>query len=406
MMLERLRTKRTGRVLRIGLALACLAYGFYIADFRAARITPFGLALYALPLLFQLSKSSLVRAYALWFGVFMVAQGVLAPVLLGDTANLYHHVPNLTRIVDAKVAEFSGSAGAQRVTTDELGFRAWPRVNYREATDLRIFAIGGSTTEEFSINDEETWTYRVQTALAKELSRHVEVINTGTSGAMSQHHIATLKYIEPLHPNVALFLIGGNDWNYDIHREFGSNIPSQRRMFPDTPLGRLARSTYYRVFGQVTNEVVKSNFIPQGGSLERERKITWFPDKASDRYLANLARIGSICRDTQLTCVFITQPNGYQAGAPEALKDLFWMSPPAASYSLTFESLVHVAEVYNRALADFAAKNGFALCDLAPKIDATVENLTDELHFSFKGSERVAEAITECLRPLVEKISR
>jgi lysophospholipase L1-like esterase len=405
-MFERMRTKRIGPFLRIGLALACLAYGFYIADFRAARITPFGLALYALPLLFQLSKKPLVRAYALWFGVFMVAQGVFSPILLGDAANLYHHVPNLTRIVDAKVAEFTGGAGAQRVTTDELGFRAWPRVNYEEPAELRIFAIGGSTTEEFSINDEETWTHRVQTALTKDLSRHVEVINTGTSGAMSQHHIATLKYIESLHPNIALFLVGANDWNYDIHREFGSNVQRPRRTFPGTPLGRLARSTYYRVFEKVPNKVVKSDFITQGGSLKRERKITWFPEKASDRYLANLARLGSICRDTQLTCVFFTQPNGYQPGAPEAFKDLFWMSPPFASYSLTFDSLVRVAEVYNRALIDFGAKNGFPVCDLASRLEPSIELFTDELHFSFKGSERVAEAVTECLRPLLEKTHR
>ena len=81
------------------------------------------------------------------------------------------------------------------------------------------------------------------------------------------------------------------------------------------------------------------------------------------------------------------------------------MTPRGASYSLTFESLVHIARVYNRALADFAAKNGFALCDLATKIDATRENLTDEFHFTFKGSERVAQAVTECLRPLVVKNS-
>lgn len=79
------------------------------------------------------------------------------------------------------------------------------------------------------------------------------------------------------------------------------------------------------------------------------------------------------------------------------------MSPHAASYTLTFESLVHIARLYNRALTDFAARNEFALCDLATKIDATLENLSDELHFSFKGSERVAQAVTECMRPLLAK---
>ena len=130
MIFERLRSKPTGLVLRVGLAVAILIYGIYIADFRSPRILIFGLALYALPLVLQLLRSPLARAYALWFGVFLVAQGVMTPILLGDAANLYNHVPNLTRIVDADVAKFVGSIGSRRATTDELGFRVLPRVDY------------------------------------------------------------------------------------------------------------------------------------------------------------------------------------------------------------------------------------------------------------------------------------
>lgn len=77
------------------------------------------------------------------------------------------------------------------------------------------------------------------------------------------------------------------------------------------------------------------------------------------------------------------------------------MSPPAASYTLTFESLVHVAGVYNRALMAFAMEEGFAVCDLADKIEASTENFADDMHYSFRGSARVAAAVTECLRPMI-----
>ena len=400
MLADQVRSIPTGRLVQVVIAVSILAYGIYIADLAAPRIMILGLVLYAIPLLLQPLKSPLIRAYALWFGVFMIAQAALTPVLLGDYVNLYHHVPNIVRIVDAKVGEFAGGSGEQRTTTDELGFRVSPRVDYRQPAELRIFAIGGSTTEEFSINDQETWTHRVQEALANELSRRVEVINTGTSGAMSQHHLATLKYVEPMHPNIAVFLVGANDWNFDIHEEFGSDIVRRERLaFTDTPLGRMARTYYYRVLG--STETMRTDFLPPGGSMKRARKVTWLPDRVSDRYLANLARIGAACREANLVCVFMTQPNGYQTGASERLKDSFWMSPPAASYTLTFESLVRVAEVYNQALATFARENGFPMCDLAAKIEATTENFIDEMHFTFMGSTRAAAAVTECLRPVI-----
>ena len=399
-----MRSLPTGRILQFGLGVLILLYGISIADPAAMRLMIFGLTLYALPLFLQVLKSPLVRAYALWFGVFLVAQGVLTPVLLGDFVNLYHHVPNMVRILDAKAGVFAGGTGEQRTTTDELGFRVVPRVNYGRPADLRIFAIGGSTTEEFSINDQETWTHRVQEALTKETSRHVEVINTGTSGALSQNHIATLQYIAPLHPDIALFLMGANDWNFDTHREFGSNI--QRRTwlsFIDTPLGRLARTTFYRNFGSTKIAIVRADFIPPGGSLKRERKVTWFADRVSDRYLANLKRIAGICRERNIVCVFMTQPSGYQPNAPERLKDMFWMTPPAASYTLTFESLVRVAEVYNRALMEFGAEQGFTVCDLAAQMEASTDNFTDEFHFTFKGSARIAEVVTACLKPVIAR---
>jgi lysophospholipase L1-like esterase len=77
------------------------------------------------------------------------------------------------------------------------------------------------------------------------------------------------------------------------------------------------------------------------------------------------------------------------------------MTPPAASYTLTFESLIHIAQVYNRALVDFAKQHAHPLCDLAPRITPTTEHFWDEIHFTLAGSARVAELVTECVKPLV-----
>jgi hypothetical protein len=398
-------SKRPALILGICLGVSVFGFGLYISDFGAPRLAIFGLALFTLPLLFQVLRWPLARAYALWFGAFLVLQAVLAPILLGDAAYLIFHRPNTTTIINFVEGAVPGLVGPQRVTFGERGFRVQPPVDYERKAGVRIFAIGGSTTEELWIDDEATWTHRLQIALAADLGRPVEVINTGLAGLRARHHVAMLRHILALQPDIVLFLVGFNDWHFDAVSRFGSDLPPKRLLFPETPVGRLARVQFNRVFRSpiaVQGEPIVLTTNPLGrGSLHRERKISWFPEAASQRYLSDLATISRICRDSALTCVFLTQPTAYSQGAPKELTDLFWITPDGASYTLTLESLEHIANVYNRALIDFAMQRDHPFCDVAPQLPATLEYFYDDVHFTLIGSARVADVITNCVRPLV-----
>jgi hypothetical protein len=159
---------------------------------------------------------------------------------------------------------------------------------------------------------------------------------------------------------------------------------------------------FYRFYGAQDQPIVMHTAMPvRPASPERQEKVDWRPDAASGRCLGDLREISEICRTSRLTCVFLTQPNAYDSDAPQELRDRFWMTPPVAAYTLTLDSLIHVAHVYNRALIDFAKQNSHPLCDLAPRIAPTTENFFDEVHFAAAGSARVAEIVTECVKPLV-----
>ena len=84
-----------------------------------------------------------------------------------------------------------GIHGLQHITTDAKGFRVTPPIDYGTKRGLRIFAIGGSTTEQIYLDDKATWTYLLQTKLARALGRPVEVINAwgvrSTGRAPRQH---------------------------------------------------------------------------------------------------------------------------------------------------------------------------------------------------------------------------
>ena len=402
MRLDTARSKLAALLIRVCLAAGILGYGISIAPPGSPRLMALGLGLFALPLLCQALPWPLARAYALWFGVFLVIQSVMTPVLLGDAADLITNRPNMEITLNFEDGIGPGITGPQRITTDEKSFRVSPRVDYRHKSGLRIFAIGGSTTEQETLNDEATWTHRTQAALSQEFGRPIEVINTGIRGLRAKHHVATLKHILLLQPDIVVFLPGVNDWIFDIHERFGTDRPPNRVFFSNTILGRVARTEYDRIFGLGTVSIVRNRPLTgEQGSLDRARKVSWLPDRASDQYLDSLLKISAICRQNKLTCVFLTQPSAYQMDAPEEMRDRFWMTPPIASYTLTFESLVHIAQLYNRALADFANERGHPFCDLASKISPTTENFYDDVHYNDAGSSRVAEAVTDCLKPLV-----
>jgi len=402
MALDPIRLKLIARIARILLAVAILIYGLAISEPESPRLLALTLALFSLPLLLQIARSALVRAYALWLGIFLVVQSLLTPVLLGDAADLVINRPNMTITRNFRDGIGPGVPGPQTATTDSKGFRVFPSVDYQRPSEARIFAIGGSTTEQEILNDDATWTHRTQVALSERSGKKVEVINTGIRGIRAKNHVATFRYIVAFHPDMILFLTGANDWVFDAFELFGYDQPRRRWVFSNTILGRAMLAEYGRVFGR--RSIAFSIVRPLNGepSLQRSRKISWLPERASDQYLDNLRKISALCHERKITCVFLTQPSAYHPDAPDSLKKSFWMTPPAASYTLTFDSLIHIAEVYNRDLIEFAKMHGHPVCDLASKIGATTENFYDDVHFTYAGSQRVAEAVTACIEDVLD----
>lgn len=126
-----------------------------------------------------------------------------------------------------------------------------PRIDYKSTAGIRIIAIGGSTTADMLLDDRRTWAYLLQEKLKIELGRRVEVINTGVSGVRSAHHLATFSRILQYDPDFVLFLVGVNDWNRDITKQFDS-LPWLHDgifgiVFEDTILGALIKNIYDRV---------------------------------------------------------------------------------------------------------------------------------------------------------------
>jgi len=305
--------------------------------------------------------------------------------------------------------------------------------------DLRILALGGSTTECFVLSLEESWPYRVGQLLAAGTGRRVWVGNIARSARHSRQHYFDAKYVVPELPRaqVALLLIGINDL---------FNRMTQGEAFERQDVVALDREGSYRATALSVNEA-------QGGWLARRRLavrgrlfMEWLklldPREREVRYLLshtlpdfyvngramraergetrealppmqepleefarNMKLIIGLLRERGTEPVLITQPSMWRAGLTGGEEALLWLGsadgwPPQRDagpyYSVTAMSAM--LRMYNDALRGIARQEDASLIDLAAAIPGDVTTLYDDVHFNEAGAERAARVVADSLR--------
>jgi lysophospholipase L1-like esterase len=386
-----------------------LIFGFLTFDQESFIWGFIGIGVYLVPLLCQLSPYPIVKIFGIWFGFFLVLQSLITPLV---HFNIEYRV--LEKNIDVKV-EREGEVHS--ITTDEMGFRVSPKIDYSKKKGLRIFALGGSTTEEIYTDDQQTWTHILQEKLEKHLKQPVEVINTGVSGARARNHFAKLQKIIEYKPDLVLFLIGVNDWNRQILDKV-TIYPFESIYLRNSLLVKGIKGfkvfIWSRVKGKILiffkmshaktkkNEPVKPEnpglYSKQTNSLNRPIKLSFQPRTVSLEFSKYLKKIILKCKNAKVPCLFLTQPHGYLKEASEGFKQKFWMTPPRKKYTLDFDSMIYIANLYNKYLLRFAKKKQMPSCDLAKVSEPLPDFFLDDCHFNKKGTQKVANFIFQCIK--------
>ena len=132
-------------------------------------------------------------------------------------------------------------------------------------------------------------------------------------------------------------------------------------------------------------------------SLNRIDKRDFRPKKVSHEYRYFLSKIGETCKKSQLTCIFASQPTAYKKNASDQIKSKFWVTPHNEDYTLNFNSMMHIANLYNNFTISYALENNFVPCNVSEKIPPTLDYLWDDIHFNVGGAEKAGEIIFECI---------
>ncbi len=392
------------------IATIFLLFGLLTIDIESAKWAFLGLSVYSIPLLLQLTRPFFIRYGALWFGIFLLVQTLSSPYIIDE--NYKTLPPNFYQLVDIK-AGISGIQGLQLITTDNMGFRVTKKIDYDSKKNYRIFAIGGSTTEQIYLDDKKTWTHLLQERLCDYFNFEIEVINTGVAGIRVCHKLATLKKVIRHNPDLIIFLVGINDWNWHIKEHFKEghteNKIRNKFLLRNTMIGKFLNTIKNAIIELEVRD--KSNIIidygeyytKQRGSLSRKKTFCYKPDAVVPEYKCIMNEISSVCHNSEVDCLFITQPTGYHIEASQEFKNGFWMTPPNCNYTLDFDSMTHITSLYNNYLIEFSKNNKHFFCDIVPGLDPSYDIFYDDCHFNEKGAIHVADLLFSCIMTVIKQ---
>lgn len=352
------------------------------------------------------------------FALLIIGNFAITPFTLSNAIKL---PKNLSQKVQVQGPLLTGFSGISTITTDSHGFRTLDRVNYdQKSGKFRIFAIGGSTTEQILLDDHKTWTHLLSQKLNTHSNNLVEVINAGFSGPRAENHYYTLKAIERYQPDLVIFLMGINDWNNDIRMQellrnplkkiansIFNRIPfSNHFRFEYSPIG-LVKSRFFNFQNYAQNNsdirIEKGDmYAKQNHSLGRKdvRDIRLSEPSAAYQYWVN-ELIGE-CQSKRIECIFIDQPTAYKDAIPKDLKDRLWMTPPGENYTLPLNNMINISSMYNQFLISTASKAKMPSCAISNKVPTSTTYLYDDCHYNERGAQLVSELIYQCVLPIIK----
>lgn len=368
----------------------------------------------------------------IFLGVLELGLRVVAP-----TSDRFFVWPPLFRKTYQPIEQdCPGITGMSQFRINSLGLRG---DELEDEDELRILAIGGSTTECLLLDQAEAWPQIVQEQLGAAQDRRVWVGNAGRSGHSTREHILQVPRLLDAIPGTefVLLLAVGNDLHlrmgskrYDpkfLERD-GAEARLMPRAFAVCPLEyAVDQPIYKRTELYARARQLRALFRAKlghpedggsGASLARWRDnrrnaariLTELPDleRALDEYERNLHRIADEVQARGAQPVFLTQPTLWHAGLSEQDAELLWgggigafQEPDARVDYWALEALTQSIDSYNAVVRTVCEERGIPCVDLDALLPGDSGVLYDDVHFNEEGARRVAALVTEELKKLL-----
>jgi len=277
----------------------------------------------------------------------------------------------------------------------------------RAADELRVAALGGSTTESSMLAEAERYPTRLREALGVAFpGRRVEVFNGGRNWWTTKHsliHYAT--HVRWWSPDVVVVMHAINDLYRSCESDqyaigeytptwshyYGPSIRGARPpSLPSVLLGRVQRSMYLQWY---RNWRIREVDYP----AEHYRSIA--------EYELNLRSLAAVVRADGAMLVIVTQGSLYkeEPSAEELAvirfgEEFCMTARPGLSAEFPSPwSLRRGMDEFNAVARRVAAEEGAILVDVEARLDRTLEVFVDDVHHTAAGAATVAAEVSAAI---------
>mgnify|MGYP003771258543 FL=1 len=322
------------------------------------------------------------------------------------------HLDEVHRPSLAYLAETDGlTADDFRLRTDSRGF-IMPTDRHRDP-DLRVFFVGGSTTECLFVHEDHRFPIAAARRLEERTGLKINAYNAGVGGNNSLHSInIVLNDVLPLEPDVIAFMHNINDlvillytgtyWNENASRSPIRQItlqveppPSFRRIVSEA-----ARWIAPHAYGIVRQAVCPpAPEVDEWGNIRGQMR-NWDRDGIRREFTSNLRSFVALCRYREVVPVLMTQQNRFTS--PPDVYIARSMHRMETGFGIAYADYYDLYVMMNDLIRSVAAEQDVPLIDLDRSIPKSREFMYDSVHFNDQGSLLAAQVIAESLQGLCE----
>jgi lysophospholipase L1-like esterase len=299
-----------------------------------------------------------------------------------------------------------------RFSVNNLGFRGDLLATPKPAGEVRVFMVGGSTTEGLFLDDSETITRVLQDRLAGSGFPEVRVYGAARSGDRSYDHVAMLAHrLVHLEPDLVIVFAGVNDLIADINGADYLLMPRDRTdeyswsraralamLATELQLPRLVHAALRPAsYAEVVEQIPWETDYRRRVALRRSLPVAAAPPQLNpDAFGRNLTTMAALARAHGFSITFMTQATTWNSTIDPAAEEWHWMNA-GRDVAFTGEWMDAAMEVYNDVTHGVAERWEGLLFDFAALIPKSLQFFYDDVHFNVQGAREAGRLLAEFL---------
>ncbi|MBI3722824.1 SGNH/GDSL hydrolase family protein [bacterium] len=294
-----------------------------------------------------------------------------------------------------------GMSGKHVWKTNNTGFRGDDLASPKPEGEFRVFVVGGSTTECFYLDEEQSIAGVLQRELRAKTppATNVVVENAGKDGDKSYDHVAMIVHrLVFLEPDLIVVFSGINDLLAQLagkdYLHYPKPVPEKSRLpllikmtLTEFQLGRRIYYVLPRSDKEQLEEIPTTSNYRKLVARRKARPLSYERPRVDERfYASNLRTIAGTAKANGIPVVFMTQPSTWGSKEP-GVEEWQWLQVLLGDRVYPTDFMDQALESLNDAARRVGTEQGVPVYDLSRTLPKSLEVMYDDCHLNAKGAE-------------------